>query len=357
MNSTSSSICAKIRRLPNKDMTYLLMSTNIDNYNPIPAYDLVSKYKQTFQNKISKLYETSSFIKKSLIIDEFFIQDDIKYLIKLLKIDEVSNKPIEIRKTEFYDPFNPPFPEGMLIDDNFLDLNSHRVLFSKFPLLDKIVLLVTRDFKSQYTHLEEVTFRDSIFLINLIDGCIFFNGGQNAGASQPRKHLQAAPYSSMYDKEFGLFSLIANKENLSEISFDHTDYSLCTIKKLNDVEIPHMLVKFSDKLISEIRNFNDSSVTSPITRTLFEVYNYCLNSLELISDDDSEVDEITNDYSFLLTHEWMLIVPRKANEVNLSNGILNLNSLAFFGIIVSRSEEVVNEIKNGNILRDVMAKL
>ena len=39
------------------------------------------------------------------------------------------------------------------------------------------------------------------------------------------------------------------------------------------------------------------------------------------------------------------------------NEIINLNSLAFFFIIVSRSEEQIKELKNSNIIKDVYTKL
>ena len=59
----------------------------------------------------------------------------------------------------------------------------------------------------------------------------------------------------------------------------------------------------------------------------------------------------------------MFITKRKANEFFISekdennNNFINLNSLAFYFIIASRSPEQIEEMKNGNIIKDVLTKL
>ena len=177
-----------------------------------------------FQEELSFKYQNTSpeNVVKSQIIDEFFEQNNIKYLIKYLKIDKTKNKPILINKKEFNDPFAPPIKPDALITDNFFGLGEHRLIFTKFPLFKEQVLLVSRDFKSQYEHLSFENLRDTILLINSLDGCAFFNGGEKAGASQPRKHLQAFPYKSFPGKNnnFGIFNFIKNRDNLVEIQFN-----------------------------------------------------------------------------------------------------------------------------------------
>ena len=180
--------------------------------------------KEEFSKNLEKKYNSSQHIVKSQIIDELFLQDNIKYLIKYLKIDNTKNKPILINKKEFKDPFAPPLFEDMIVSENFCDLNEHRILFTKFPLFKNQVLIVSREFKSQYTHLELENFRDLIILLNLIDGFGFFNGGEKAGASQPRKHLQAAPFNSLPEKNIGIFNYIKNEDNLEKINLEKNKY-------------------------------------------------------------------------------------------------------------------------------------
>ena len=312
--------------------------------------------KEEFSKNLEIKYNSSQHIVKSQIIDELFLQDNIKYLIKYLKIDNTKNKPILINKKEFKDPFAPPLFEDMIVSENFCDLNEHRILFTKFPLFKNQVLIVSREFKSQYTHLELENFRDLIILLNLIEGFGFFNGGEKAGASQPRKHLQAAPFSSLPEKNIGIFDYIKNEDNLEKINLENKYFKSYNIKQLKNVELVHILFKFEDNLKDLYKNINQSENTAKILLNMSKI------GLKFIGIDET-VDKINSDYSLLLTGEFMFITKRKEHDVYISEKdkkkgeFINLNSIAFFFIIVSRSTEQINEMKNGNIIKDVLSKL
>ena len=313
--------------------------------------------KEEFQKLLKTKYENSKHIVKSTIIDEMIEQQNIKYLIKYLKIDNTKNKPILIDKKEFKDPFAPPLAEDMIVSDNFCNFNFHRILFTKFPLFKEQVLLVSRDFLSQYTHLTIENIRDLLYLIYLIDGFGFFNGGMKAGASQPRKHLQAAPYSSLPERDFGIFKHIKNNDNLEQIDIGNVKYfNAFTIKDLNKENIKHILFKFDDELIQANLNLGLIEFSSII---LLNIYKIGLKFLNI----DEKNEKIENDYSLLITENFMFLTTRKAHEVFISekdekeNNFINLNSLAFFFIIVSRSPEQIEEMKKGNIIKDVLSKL
>ena len=78
---------------------------------------------------------------------------------------------------------------------------------------------------------------------------------------------------------------------------------------------------------------------------------------------DEKNEKIESDYTLLITESFMFITKRKSNEVFISekdeknNNFINLNSLAFYFIIVSRSPEQIEEMKNGIIIKDVLTKL
>ena len=312
--------------------------------------------KEEYSKNLELKYNSSKHIVKSTIIDELFVQNNIKYLIKYLKIDNTKNKPILINKKEFKDPFAPPLFEDMILSENFCDLNEHRILFTKFPLFKNQVLIVSREFKSQYTHLELENFRDLIILLNLIEGFGFFNGGEKAGASQPRKHLQAAPFSSLPEKNIGIFDYIKNEDNLEKINLENKYFKSYNIKQLKNVELVHILFKFEDNLKDLYKNINQSENTAKILLNMSKI------GLKFIGIDET-VDKINSDYSLLLTGEFMFITKRKEHDVYISEEdkkkgeFINLNSIAFFFIIVSRSPEQINEMKNGNIIKDVLSKL
>ena len=79
--------------------------------------------------------------------------------------------------------------------------------------------------------------------------------------------------------------------------------------------------------------------------------------------ENKKINKICSDFSFIITQEFMFLVKRKEHDIFINekekekNEIINLNSLAFFFIIVSRSEEQIKELKNSNIIKDVYTKL
>jgi ATP adenylyltransferase len=70
---------------------------------------------------------------------------------------------------------------------------SHYVLLNRFHLIAGHVLLVTRRFERQQRLLTVADFAALITCLSDVDGLGFYNGGVEAGASQPHKHLQFVP--------------------------------------------------------------------------------------------------------------------------------------------------------------------
>jgi ATP adenylyltransferase len=70
---------------------------------------------------------------------------------------------------------------------------SHYVLLNKFNLMAGHVLIVTRHFEPQESLLTRADFEALARVLAEVDGLGFYNGGTEAGASQPRKHLQLVP--------------------------------------------------------------------------------------------------------------------------------------------------------------------
>ena len=96
---------------------------------------------------------------------------------------------------------------------------------------------------------------------------------------------------------------------------------------------------------------------------LLSVQDFKLKKKKDTAADVEKEKEIKSDYSFLLNDKFMFVVMRKENEVYISekdkeNGLfINLNSLAFYFIIVSRTQEQIDEMKQGDIIKDVLSKL
>lgn len=87
-------------------------------------------------------------------------------------------------------PFLPYEPAMFVADLS----DSHVLLLNKFPIFPDHVMVVTRRFMPQTGELELVDFAALAEPMCGIDGAAFmFNGGKEAGASQPHRHLHLLP--------------------------------------------------------------------------------------------------------------------------------------------------------------------
>lgn len=88
------------------------------------------------------------------------------------------------------DPFMPPYDPDLYVGDVS---PSHIALLNKYNVIDRHLLLITREDRPQTELLNEADFDALIRALDAIDGLAFYNGGPEAGASQPHKHLQIIP--------------------------------------------------------------------------------------------------------------------------------------------------------------------
>lgn len=91
---------------------------------------------------------------------------------------------------ESKNPFLPPFQPGLHICELG---ESHRLLFNKYSIFKNHVLLVTKDFESQESRLNQSDFKQLVLVQGALNGIYYFNSGQESGASQKHKHLQILP--------------------------------------------------------------------------------------------------------------------------------------------------------------------
>ncbi|MFD1559808.1 DUF4922 domain-containing protein [Paraburkholderia silviterrae] len=71
--------------------------------------------------------------------------------------------------------------------------STHVALLNKYSVLDEHLLIVTRRFVPQEVLLDHADFAALLVVLHGFDALGFYNGGPQAGASQPHKHLQAVP--------------------------------------------------------------------------------------------------------------------------------------------------------------------
>lgn len=92
------------------------------------------------------------------------------------------NKDTQVNK----DPFCEPFENGAYIDEI---TDTHSLIFNKFAVCERHVIVITKDFMRQIDPLDIEDFKASIITMGSLNAFMFFNSGFNSGASIMHKHM------------------------------------------------------------------------------------------------------------------------------------------------------------------------
>ncbi len=149
----------------------------------------------------------------------------------------------------------------------------------------------------------------------------FYNGGREAGASQQHKHLQIVP--------------------------------LPLAPEGPSVPIEPLLVRAEGKDVTTVPGFSflhafqrlgPGLARSPnlAAKTTFEFYSNMLKNVGMTPPAANGEIRQTLPYCFLMTREWMLLVPRSKEFFE----DISLNSLAFAGSFFVRSEKQLERLKS-----------
>lgn len=179
------------------------------------------------------------------------------------------------------DPFADPDPQ--LIVRSLTP--THIALLNKFSVLREHLLVVTREYQDQASLLDERDFEALAICMEDAEVLAFYNGGTEAGASQEHKHLQVVtlPLSPRHSVPM-------------DARFEKTSSSL---------PFRNAFTRLSAGQVS-----NPSSM-----RTTYLALRRAAGL------------EAPRPYNLLVTHEWMLVVPRARDRF----GGISVNSLAFAG--------------------------
>lgn len=244
---------------------------------------------------------------------EFVEQNGIKFLVRILS--NLTRK--DTAKQQQKNKTNPflPYEKDLFVADIS---QTHVCLLNKFNVVDYHLLIVTRAFQEQEELLTLSDFAAMWACFAEFEGLAFYNGGKNAGASQPHKHLQLVPLPLTPS---GL--QIPMEPLLTSVQFAD---SVTTIPELPFV---HALVKL-----------DPSWTNSPLTAAAatLELYQSLLSAVGLEAIDDNRQ---SGAYNLLATREWMLIVPRSHENFEA----ISVNSLGFAGALLVRNEQQMQFIK------------
>jgi ATP adenylyltransferase len=245
---------------------------------------------------------------------EFIEQDGVKFLVRIL-----ANLNRKKAATEKQSPdFNPflPYEQDLFVADIS---PSHVCILNKFNVVDHHLLIITRSFEEQESLLTQADFAAMWACLADFPGLVFYNGGKIAGASQRHKHLQIIPTA---DTEIPITPLLK--------SATFTD-SLATIPGL--------------PFIHAFTILNPDEGAEPT----LQKYHQLLQTVGIQAIDGYLQ---SGAYNLLATREWMLIVPRSAEEF----ASISVNALGFAGALLVRNSEqmqLVKEVGPMNVLKKV----
>ncbi|OMH83806.1 5',5'''-P-1,P-4-tetraphosphate phosphorylase 2 [Zancudomyces culisetae] len=277
----------------------------------------------------------------------------------LAKLADTSPEDKKKEKT-FVDPFKTIEKDLLLYEID----PGHSLVLNKFCIVPYHLLIVTKDFIEQGTPLDHVDFKAIVSTIFKIaePTVTFYNSGENSGASQPHKHIQVVPLLAELDD-----SPVAKLWMQSNPPLDQ-------VFTCSELPFAHWGVRLDSKIMNP--NGEHSATTSTTTDShatdvavetatlyLVEQYNKILvklcefwydhvdtskpNSTESSSSSSpmTNIDiaqTIKMSYNLILTRNAMILIPRSVRDYE---GI-PINSLAFAGLLLCKSEEQMDFVKN-----------
>ena len=214
-------------------------------------------------------------------------------------------------------PFKPYDPQLYVCDIG----PDHICLLNKFNVIENHLLLVTRAFEPQTNLLNPSDFKAALMGLKEIDGLVFYNGGREAGASQPHKHLQLIPIEPA-ELPLGV--------QLSGFS-DRPDSNPALPFHQAGVQLPLNLHRDPDAG----------------SQWLHHHYLALLNHLHLSYTEK----QTTMPYNLLLCRKWLMLVPRRAE----SFASVSFNALAFCGCLLVKTRLQADTLKSAGLTNALLS--
>jgi ATP adenylyltransferase len=208
-------------------------------------------------------------------------------------------------------PFLPWEPDLFVADVS----PTHVAILNKFNVVDRHLLVITREFAEQRALLTPQDFDAILRCQREFDSLAFYNGGTEAGASQAHKHLQlvplplapegpAVPIEPLLRAAGGAAGAVATAPGL---------------------DFRHAFVRFVSA---------GDGDRGPDAAEAHAAYRAALGSLDLASPAAPDPLLQRGPYCLLLARGWMLVVPRSREHF----GPISVNSLGFAGALLVRDE-------------------
>lgn len=215
-------------------------------------------------------------------------------------------------------PVNPflPYEQALFVA---VVSESHVAILNKFNVVDRHLLIVTREFEQQRALLTLRDFEALWRCMSEYGSLGFYNGGPEAGASQPHKHLQLVPLPlAPQGPGIPIAPLLAGVL---------MDGGCGTIPGFDFLHSFALLGGASDERAA--------------AREAFERYTSMLEQVGLHPFSVGDADMQRGPYNLLATKEWLLLVPRSREFFDA----ISINALGFAGALLVWNEEQLRALR------------
>ncbi|ATE59610.1 ATP adenylyltransferase family protein [Thauera sinica] len=253
-------------------------------------------------------------------IEERGLRFAVRWVSSLALKDQARVATVSRRNPDF-NPFLPPEPEltvGALGD-------AHLVVLNKFPVIDHHLLIVTRAWESQSAPLTCADFAALAQVVGPHGGLGFYNGGTEAGASQPHKHLQWVPHVQddgsppRLDAPGGLAAGLPPAPQGSPVA---------------NAALPwlHAFVALDGRGWQHAGEAGDM---------LHQAFSSAWRAMDMPAPSEPMAP-----YNLLVTRDWLLVVPRRREKWRH----VSVNSLGYAGSLFARTPEQIEELRSAGPL-------
>lgn len=234
--------------------------------------------------------------------------------------DVQRKQPVTDPDTTPGDPFSPPYETDLFV--GYVS-DTHAALLNKFNVLDDHLLLVTRHWAEQAEMLTTADYEALLLGLAGMDGLAFYNGGAEAGASQPHKHLQIVPLP-LAEAGPGL----PFQDALSSCRWRGT------IGESPDLPFAHRVMPFDPAWLAD-----PEAQAASLQAAVEGLWR------DLGFDPHAERQPVP--YNLLATRQWLWLVPRTTAGWRG----LPVNALGYAGALIAQDEDAFERLRHEGPLR------
>jgi sulfate adenylyltransferase (ADP) / ATP adenylyltransferase len=242
---------------------------------------------------------------------------NIEFVVRLASPHLAQKDALEAARGRDHDPFLPYDPELFVAAVP----PRHVALLNKFYVLERHLLIVTREFEEQEAPLTRADFEAWWWGLSRLDALGFYNGGKVAGASQRHKHLQLVPL------ELAPGAGVPVEAALGEPATDGW-------RPVPGLTFDHVAIGLDEKMAER---------PSEAAAYGLERYGEALARFSLGKVGDARVSP----YDLLVTRRWMLLVPRRRERFE---GV-EVNALGYAGALLARGPEQLERLREVGPMR------